>query len=242
LKPKLIALNVLLLAALVVIAWEGRAQWKAAQRERAVNLNAKPAPPAVKALPPAAPPAAAQPVQYADVATKDLFAKDRNPNVIIDPPKIEAPKPMPALPVVYGVLGLPSGTRAIMAVKQGVAGKSVHEGDQVGEFKIVSLDPKTVVFDWDGTQISRKIDDLIDRSAASPANGGSQGPAIAAPPPPVAAPLGPPKSEGSARPAEKPCVAGDNSPAGTVADGYKKAFAAETTPFGPMGCHWVLVQ
>ena len=239
-KPKLIALNVLLLAALAVIAWEGRARWKDAQAERQTSLNAKSAPAAVKALPPAAPPAAAQPVHYADVATKDLFAKDRNPNVIIDPPKVEVPKPMPALPVVYGVLGLPSGTRAIMSAKQGGAGKSVHEGDQVGEFKIVSLDPKTVVFDWDGTQISRKIDDLIDRSSAN-TQAQTQGPAVALAPPPTPVAPGPAKSD-DPKQADRPCQPGDNSPAGTVVDGYRKAFAAATTPFGPMGCHWVAVQ
>jgi hypothetical protein len=239
LKPKLIALNVLLLAALAVIAWEGRARWRDAQAERQANLNAKPARAALKTLPPAAPPAAAQPVQYADVATKDLFAKDRNPNVIIDPPKIEVPKPMPALPVVYGVLGLPSGTKAIMAAKKGGAGKSVHEGDEVGEFKIVSLDPKNVIFDWDGTQVSRKIDDLMDRSIAEAA---PPGPAIAAAPPPKPVTPGPAKTDDATKQAEKPCVPGDNSPAGTVVDGYRKAFAAATTPFGPMGCHWVAVQ
>jgi hypothetical protein len=238
LKPKLIALNVLLLAALAVIVWEGRARWKDAQAERQASLNAKSKPAAVKTLPPAAPPAAAQPVQYADVATKDLFAKDRNPNVIIDPPKIEVPKPMPALPVVYGVLGLPSGTKAIMAAKQGGAGKSVHEGDQVGEFKIVSLDTKNVVFDWDGTQVSRKIDDLIDRSSATTQ---SQGPAVALAPAPAPVVPGPAKTD-DAKAAEKPCVPGDNSPAGTVVDGYRKAYAAAMTPFGPMGCHWVAVQ
>jgi hypothetical protein len=239
LKPKLIALNVLLLAALAVIAWEGRVRWRDAQAERQANLNAKSKPAAVKTLPPAAPPAAAQPVQYADVATKDLFAKDRNPNVIIDPPKVEVAKPMPALPVIYGVLGLPSGTRAIMAEKKGGAGKSVHEGDQVGEFKIVSLDTKDVVFDWDGKQISRKIDDLIDRSTT---NTPSPGPAVALAPPPAAVPAGPAKTDDATKQAEKPCVPGDNSPAGTVVDGYRKVFAAATTPFGPMGCHWVAVQ
>ena len=185
-----------------------------------------------------APPAAAQPVQYADVATKDLFAKDRNPNVIIDPPKVEIPKPMPALPVVYGVLGLPSGTRAIMAVKQGAAGKAVHEGDQVGEFKIVSLTTKDVVLDWDGKQIPRKIDDLMDRSSATTE---PQGPAVAAAPPPKPIAPGPAKSD-DPKQTEKPCVPGDNSPAGTVVDGYRKAYAAAITPFGPMGCHWVAVQ
>jgi hypothetical protein len=238
LKPKLIALNVLLLAALAVIAWEGRARWKDAQAERQSSLNAKSKPAAVKTLPPAAPPAAAQPVQYADVATKDLFAKDRNPNVIIEPPKIEAPKPMPALPVVYGVLGLPSGTKAIMAAKSGGAGKSVHAGDEVGEFKIVSLDTKNVVFDWDGKQISRKIDDLIDRSSASAEAPGS---AVAAAPPPKPVAAGPAKSD-DPKATDKPCVPGDNSPAGTVVDGYRKGYAAPVTPFGPMGCHWVAIQ
>jgi hypothetical protein len=238
LKPKLIALNLLLLAALAVIAWQGRARWRDAQAERQASLNAKPAGAALKALPPAAPPASAQPVQYADVATKDLFAKDRNPNVIIDPPKVEAPKPMPALPVVYGVLGLPSGTRAIMAAKQGGPGKPVHEGDEVGEFKIVSLNPKDVVFDWDGTKISRKIDDLMDRSSA---NAASQGPAIALAPP-AQVPPGPAKTDDATKSADKPCVPGDNSPAGTVVDGYRKAYAAAVTPFGAMGCHWVLIQ
>jgi len=238
LKPKLIALNVLLLAALAVIAWEGRARWMDAQRERETSLNAKPRPAAVKTLPPAAPPAAAQPVQYADVATKDLFAKDRNPNVIIEAPKVEVPKPMPALPVVYGVLGLPSGTKAIMAAKAGGAGKGVREGDQVGEFKIVSLDTKNVVFDWDGTQVSRKIDDLIDRTSTAAV---SQGPAIAAAPPPATVVPGPVKTD-DPKQTDKPCVPGDNSPAGTVVDGYRKAYAAATTPFGPMGCHWVAIQ
>ncbi len=237
-KPKLIALNVLLLAALAMVAWEGRARWRNAQAERQASLNAKPKPAAVKALPPAAPPAAAQPVQYADVATKDLFAKDRNPNVIIDPPKVEVPKPMPPLPVVYGVLGLPSGTKAIMAAKQGGTGKSVHAGDQVGEFKIVSLDPRNVVFDWDGKQISRKIDDLIDRT---PAEAAPPGPAVAAAAPPKPIAPGPAKTD-DPKQTDKPCQPGDNSPPGTVVDGYRKAYAAATTPFGPMGCHWVAVQ
>ena len=113
---------------------------------------------------PAPKPDAAPATKYADVATKDLFSKDRNPTVVIEPPKVEAPKPMPPLPVVYGVLGLPSGTKAIMAEKAGVASRSVHAGDTIGEFKIASLDPQNVVFDWDGKQISRKIEDLIDRS------------------------------------------------------------------------------
>jgi hypothetical protein len=236
LKPKLIALNLLLVAALGAIVWEGRVRWQEARTERQTSLDAVAKPARIAVLAPAPLPAAAQPIQYADVATQNLFAKDRNPNVIIDPPKVEIAKPMPALPVVYGVLGLPSGTKAIMSAKQGGAGKSVRAGDQVGEFKIVSLDPQNVVFDWEGKQISRKIDDLLDRTAAPVA---ASGPAVAAavPPPQVAA--GPAKTE-DPKQTDKPCVPGDNSPQGTVVDGYKKTGAV--TPFGLMGCHWVAVQ
>jgi hypothetical protein len=145
---------------------------------------------------------------------------------------------MPALPVVYGVLGLPSGIRAIMSAKQGGAAKSVHMGDQVGEFIIVSLDTRDVVFNWDGKLIPRKIDDLIDRSTASAV---STGPAVALAPPPAPVAAGPAKSD-DPKQTDKPCVPGDNSPAGTVVDGYRKAYAAASTPFGPMGCHWVAVQ
>ncbi len=83
--------------------------------------------------------------------------------VIVDPPKIEKPKEMPPLPVVYGVLALPSGTRAIMAKNKSEPGIPVHEGDAIGEFKIVALDTQNVTFEWDGKEIARKIDDL-DRS------------------------------------------------------------------------------
>ena len=76
-----------------------------------------------------------------------------------------------------------------MAEKSSAESRPVQAGDTVGEIKIVSLDTKNVIFDWDGQQLSRKIDDLIDRSgparqaAARPA----VQPAVAAAPPPAAA-------------------------------------------------------
>lgn len=251
-KPKLIALNLALLAAIVAIVWEGRAQLHQARVTRRENINVAVKPVAAPPIAPAPKPDAAQPVKYADVANKDLFAKDRNPNVVIEPPKVEAPKPMPPLPLVYGVLGLPSGTKAIMAEKKGAESKPVKSGDTVGEFKIVSLDTKNVVFDWDGKQISKNMDDLIDRSEPAPgaasqgAAAAARGPAvIAAPaaPPPVkqaqaAAPTGPGKAE-AGKP-DRPCVPGDTSPNGTVTDGYKLSFMP--SPFGRMACHWTPVQ
>jgi len=243
LKPKLIALNMLLVLALGVIVWQARIRWDEAQAKRRSNLSVKVTPIPPPPLTPSPKPDTAPATKYADVATKDLFSKDRNPTVIIDPPKVEAPKPMPPLPIVYGVLGLPSGTKAIMSEKKGLESRSVQAGDMIGEFKIAALDPQNVIFDWDGKQISRKIEDLIDRS--SPAElGGAQsagGSAKAVSQPqnngqPV--PAGPGKDT-SGR-AERPCVPGDNSPSGTVVDGYKKNFKA--SPFGPIGCTWVKVQ
>lgn len=242
-KPKLIALNLLLVAALGVTAWQARVRWDEAQAKRRSNLSVKVTPIPPPPLTAAPKPDAAPATKYADVATNDLFSKDRNPTVIIDPPKVETPKPMPPLPVVYGVLGLPSGTKAIMAEKKGVDSRSVQAGDTIGEFTIAALDPQNVVFDWDGKQISRRIEDLIDRSNSSEAGGAqSAGPAginRAAPQnngQPI--PAGPGRETSGQ--ASRPCVPGDNSPPGTVVDGYKKNF--RPSPFGPIGCTWVKVQ
>jgi len=246
LKPKLIAVNLLLAAALGVIFWQGRVELRQARAKQGEILNSGVKPVIAPTPAPAAKLEPAQPAKYAEVATKNLFSKDRNPDVVIDPPKIEAPKPMPPLPIVYGVLGLPSGARAIMSEKKGSASRPVRSGDTIGEFKIVALDTKNVVFDWDGKQISKNVDDLIDRSGSTTAAAGQgpsapPGPAVAPPPPPVksAAPLGPgPASTGGA---DRPCVQGDAAPDGTVVDGYRK-FAGAPGPFGPIGCHWSPVK
>jgi hypothetical protein len=243
LKPKLIALNLVLVLALGAIVWQARVRWDEAQAKRRNNLSVKVTPIPPPPLTPAPKPDAAPATKYADVATKDLFAKDRNPTVIIDPPKVEEPKKMPPLPVVYGVLGLPSGTKAIMSEKKGVNSRPVQAGDTIGEFKIAALDPQNVTFDWDGKQISRRIEDLIDRSnSETPAQSAASqagGPARAASQINAqAAPTGPGKP--IAGQAERPCVPGDNSPPGTVVDGYKKN--GRPSPFGMIGCTWVKVQ
>ena len=242
-KPKFIALNVLLVLALGIIVWQARVRWDEAQAKRRSNLSVKVTPIPPPPVTPTPRPEAAPATKYADVATNDLFSRDRNPTVVIDPPKAETPKPMPPLPIVYGVLGLPSGTKAIMSEKKGADSRSVQAGDTIGEFTIASLDPQKVTFDWDGKQISRKIEDLIDRSNSADAGGAQSaaGPARAAPllqnnGQPV--PAGPGKQTSGQ--AERPCVPGDNSPSGTVVDGYKKNFKA--SPFGPIGCTWVKAQ
>ena len=232
-NSKLIAVNVGLAAALALIAWQGRVRWVEARAQRHANLNQ----PIRHIIPPRpvpdAKPEGVQAAKYADVATKNLFSKDRNPTVIVEPPKVEAPKVMPPLPVVYGVLTLPSGTKAIMAEKSGASSKTVHAGDAIGDFKILALDANKVTFEWDGKPLERNIDDLVDHSGATAA-AGAAGPA--APPPAAAAPAAPPTAaalgadNGTPKRPRKPASRARQSPIGTVVDGYRKTGAM--SPFG----------
>jgi hypothetical protein len=247
LKLKLIALNLLLVIALSAIVWQATVRWNEAQATRRNNLSVKVTPIPPPPLVPAPKPDAAPAAKFADVATKNLFSKDRNPTVVIDPPKVEEQRKMPSLPVVYGVLGLPSGTKAIMAEKSGLASRSVHTGDTIGEFKIASLDSLNIVFDWDGKQISKKIEELIDRTnpagQASPqVSSGAVPSGGAAQPPPQPQNNSQPVAAGPGKetiPGQRACVSGDTSPAGTVVGGYKKN--STPTPFGAV-CTWVQVQ
>jgi hypothetical protein len=242
-NSKLIAINVGLVAALALIAWQGRVRWQEARAERRASLN-QPIPHIIPARPvPDAKPEGVQAAKYADVATKNLFSKDRNPTVVVEAPRVEPPKVMPSLPVVYGVLTLPSGTKAIMAEKSGASSKTVRAGDAIGDFKILAMDANKVTFEWDGKPLERNIDDLVDHSGATAAaTGGAAGPAV--PPAAAAAPAGPPTAaalgadNGTAEAPTKACKSGEQSPVGTVVDGYRKTGAM--SPFGIMNCLWVL--
>lgn len=240
-KPKLIALNLILVGALGATVWQARLHWMAAQAERRATLNVTipsttpaPAPPVAKPQPPAA-------VQYVDVAEKNLFSVDRNPAIVIDPPKPVEVKKMPALPVVYGTMGLPSGTKAIMAAHPGESSRSVSAGDTIGDFKVIALDSQNITFEWDDRKIEKKIDDLIDRSNPK---GAASGPAVAAnnpssgglqppppPPPTTGDPIGTKLTE-----TMMACRPGENSPAGTVQGGFKKVITY--SPFGAT-CRWM---
>jgi len=250
-KSQLIVLNTALAAGLALVIWQGTEVWKDAQAQRKATVNVPVKHITPPPMTPAKKPDTVQSAAYADVASKNLFSKDRNPTVVVDPPKVEPPKVMPALPVVYGVLGLPSGVKAIMAEHPGTQSKPVQVGDTIGEFKVVALDLSKIKFEWDGRELERNLDELVDRSAAPAAtasgnklaSGGapaeSSGPAVPPPPEPAKAPdstaLG--AESGTPDAPARNCVAGDKSAIGTVVDGYKKTGVA--SPFGTMGCKWV---
>lgn len=246
-KSKLTLLNIVLVAAGCATVWQGCVRWNEAQslRQRTLNVRVKAVqPPPLAALPaPETPPA----MKYEDVAKKNLFSADRNDDIVVEPPKAP-PKQMPPLPVSTGVMRMPSGVKAFMSEKAGETAHMVKINDTIGEFKIVALDEQNVTFEWDGKQISRRIEDLIDRSnhqqvAATSAPPSPAGPAFS-PPPPTPAPSNSSKGQGTElTPTTRACQPGETSPdamrqrpAGTVEDGYKKVVT--NSPFGPV-CRWV---
>jgi hypothetical protein len=261
LKPsvslKFILLNVLLVAAIAIVVWKGREHYVAAKAERRETLDAKIKPVTTPPLQAAPQPDVPTAAKYADVATRDLFSKDRNPTVVIEAAPVEKPKEMPPLPVVYGVMGLPSGVRALMADKAGSPSQPVRVGDTIGEFKIARLDSENVTFTWDGKNIDRKLEDLMNRGIVSSGPAVAQGAPVpqgqvanpmagqtaqAAPPPPPAqaqrnGPIG--AEIGGGGQSERACTPGDASPPGTVINGYRKI--NNVSPFGTV-CRWIPVQ
>ena len=180
---------------------------------------------------------------YADVAAKNLFSKDRNPNVIIDPVIPPPEKPVPPFPVARGVMlwgGVPP--TIVLSDKAGGQQRGYHPGEKIGEWKVVSIDNSYVVFEWAGKQFKKRIDELLDRTPIMMAE---------APVQPAAGPAAPAKpaqslsANGTAGPGIetgagiKGCVPGDKTPSGTIVDGYKKVVSQ--TPFGN-GCQWEAVK
>lgn len=248
-KTGLVLSSLLLAAALTAVIWAGVRQWGQAETHRKTlvsnSVKASPVPPPAP-LRPTEPQGA---VAWADVAEKNLFSKDRNPNIVIEQKPVEEKK-MPALPVLYGVMGMPSGAQALIAEKKGESGHAVRAGESIGEFKILALDTQNITFGWNGKEVARKVDELIDRegpSGAAPAAppAAVAGPAAAAPPPPpavtnanAAGKHGPVQMGTPMEPAYN-CLSNDSSPAGTVDDGFRKTILP--SPFGSF-CKWVAIR
>ena len=241
-KRKLLAMNLVLAAAAAGLGWRLQEERAAANvRDRLAQSgglrNASVPPPAL--LPPVTP---VMPASYIDVAAKLLFSRDRNPTVVVDPPKPPPEPPMPPLPTAHGVMLWIDPPTVILSLKEGDPQKSYHPGDEVGPFKLVSVDHQNIVLEWHGKQVKTPLSELVSKNAPLPdlpsrpsapqsngvtslsgpsAAGGSNGPG---------ADMG-----GGAR----ACVAGDTAPSGTVSNGYKKVEG--TTPFGS-SCHWEAVK
>jgi hypothetical protein len=242
LKPRLIALNVILAAGAAAFAWQAHVRMHEGELARQARFGKPVKPVTPPPVTPAPKPPAPAAIQYEDVAKKNLFSPDRNADIIVDPPKVEAPKPMPPLPFVYGVMTLPSGAKISMAAKAGDPTRMLHVGDTIGEFKITALDAQNVTFDWNGKPVPKKIEDLIDRSHQQAVAGAPiqvQGPAGPPPPPAASQPVNEHPTEANLgvvlTPTSRACQPGDTSAAGAVVAGFKKVVTP--TPFGPV-CRW----
>jgi hypothetical protein len=239
-KKRIVWVNLALAALIAAAGLRVHHEWTAErQREALVPRVVKPAPSPVVSIPP--PPAGVSAASYGDIANKMLFSKDRNPTVTIEAPPPPVRK-MPPLPLLHGVLGLPSGTLALMSVDAKSGSKGVAVGEKIGEFQLAAISRDEISFTWEDQTITKSVSEMIYSSAvASPA----------APPPPTSGAPEPAKAAappqgGVGKPAEaagtdgyKNCSPGDTSPEGTVADGYRKVLSQ--TPFGK-NCHWEPVK
>ncbi len=235
-KLRLLDLALLVIAGLLF--WQLRREWIQSHARDLVLVKSLLPAARVPGLAPLDKVDAVKAADFAEIATKDLFSKDRNPNVIVDPPPPPPEKPQPPFPVAHGVMlwdGVPP--TIVLSEKAGGPQKSYHPGDSIGPWKLVSVDNSYADFEWDGKDFKKRIDELIDRTPI----------ALAAPPTPT------PAQAAAAKPAQvlsnsshagpgvdlgggnKSCYSDDSSPDGTVVSGMKKVVAA--TPFGN-SCHW----
>jgi hypothetical protein len=164
-----------------------------------------------------------------------LFSADRNPTVTVE---VAPPPPMPKLPTFYGLINLGAGPFAIMSAKPGDEHKHVRFGEDIGEFKLVSVAGEQIVLEWRGEKVVKKVAELVDRTEQESTR---EAPAPA-PKPAVANTVAPTKKSGpgiDVGAGHRACQPGDASPAGTVMDGYRKT--ERDSPFGKM-CQWELVK
>lgn len=251
-KRKVILLNVILLALLAWLGWSARNRWTASEQHEEEVLATQAAP--VEEVPPPPVPKVApvRPVDYIDVAQQTLFSKDRDPNVVIEvkapPPPPPEPDP-PAFPSYYGQMAF---NEPVILFGVDGAQKSFKIGDEIGELTIKDFDRDNVTFGWDGKDLTAKLSELRpkdDEPAQNTASRSTTAKTAKSAPAPTVRSMG--DSEGL-KPAAKgepeigreagagrTCVPGDNSPSGTISQGYRKVVSQ--TLFGSE-CHWVRVQ
>jgi hypothetical protein len=236
-KLRLLDLALLVLAGL--LGWQVRREWIDSHVRDQALLHGTLPPAKVPGLAPLDKVDPLTPATYLEIAMKNLFSPDRNPNVIVDPPKPEPEKPPPPFPVAHGVMlweGVPP--TIVLSEKANGNQKGYHPGDSIGQWKLVALDNSYVSLEWNGKEFKKRIDELIDRTPVAEVSQPAPAGKTARPAPAPAQSLstnvkpGPGSDVGAG---QKGCVAGDDSPNGTVVDGMKKVLVA--TPFGS-SCHW----
>lgn len=236
-KRKLLILDAALAALLLYAAFQFYSQWRAARAHERAVLNARVRPLPTPPFEPLPLPAPVMPSGYVAIAQKDLLDRSRNPEVVVETPAPPPPAPMPALPVYFGMMNLGDGPTAIMSEKKESPQKVVRAGESVGEFKLVSVNSDEITLEWNGQQIRRPVNELLDRgSTPQAAEGHAQAaaPVRAAQPAQQAAktPIGPGQDTGRGF---SLCDPNDSYPDGAVVKGMRKSITRN--PFGE-SCRW----
>jgi hypothetical protein len=242
LRHRLLLLNLLLAGLTGVAGWRLRQDWLRDHQHASTVINRQVKPVAVVVMPPVAPPSPFAAPTFADVAQKDLFSKDRNPNVVIPPVEIKPAPKWPRMPILYGVMGLPGGMIAMLKERPDSRSRGVGVGEKIGDLKLVALSSEKISFEFDGQVQEKNVQDLVDRGGSSSRapevadSNTSQNPAniAARGGPPVVAKPGVDVGAGGQ---VKACDPRDTSPAGTQVDGFTKIM--KTNPFG-VECTWVV--
>lgn len=236
---KLLFLNLALVVLICATGWRIWRTWTNARKlvEAVQHSSVKPVAftpePEVKPLPPLVA------AHYLPVAQKLLFFQDRNPDVVIE----TALKPLPPLPVAYGVLDLGVGPTVILSKGLKDPQGAYRVGDLFSGYRVVRITATTLTLDFEGRHVQRTIAELKPKEKASPAAAKRRvkmqvtnaAPKVISASAATKAGPGKAKMGGGIR----ACQPGDDSPPGTVAGGYKKVVSQ--TPFGQV-CRWEPVK
>jgi hypothetical protein len=247
LNRKLVLLNLVLVVAVVWLGYTLRQRWLDAEARQREFLSQTVKAAQVQQLAPPPPIDKAVPADYIEVAQRTLFARDRNPNVAIDPPPPPpAPPPIPALPFYHGQMNF--GTPVlILSTAANTEQKSYRAGEEVGKFKLVAFNSETVTLEFNGQNLERRLSDLAPKNDAPPPVPQQANSSVS-----TTAPRAPATNLGGLSSGAdtsglgtdmgagfRACLPGDTSPAGTILNGYRKVVTQ-----GLMGqsCHWERVS
>jgi hypothetical protein len=198
-------------------------------------------------------------VNYSDVATKMMFAKDRNPNVVVEVVAPPPEDPIPTFPSVYGVMDIGGPITVFMSDGTSSNQKGYRPGDKVGPFVLVSATRNDFVLTWKDKTFNKTLAELKPTAgqqpmaAATPNSlGSSSSPQPTLPTALMPGAEGGPNTklkigqEGLIKDGmidtgavNRACAPGDTSPAGTVQAGFRKVMRPGM--FGQV-CFWEPVR
>lgn len=164
---RLLILDLVLVLFAAGLIWILRERYLEARAHEVAVLGKKIPPKPVLAPPSPQPLRPSTPADYADVAQKTLFSKDRNPNVVVEAPKPPPEPPMPALPIYHGQMAIGEPVALLSLPSQTATQKGYHAGEKIGDFKLVAFDEDRIELEWNGKKVERKPSELAPKEPAA---------------------------------------------------------------------------